>query len=126
MLLHDRGIMVALEVVAADIPVPSEPEHLARRLSELSPFMWSGGSLTEGTVISWELVEYLVRAHGTWAALLEPDGPVHVGHWVVVDGITSEGLVLVRDPVGDAYGLPLGDFAGLWGYTVLVLQKVTP
>ena len=33
MLLYDRGIVVALEVVAAEVPAPSEPEHLAQRLA---------------------------------------------------------------------------------------------
>ena len=126
MLLHDRGILVALEIVARGMPAPSEAEHLAQRLAQLAPFAWSGGSLTEGTVINWELVDYLTTSRGSWAALLEPDGPTQLGHWVVVDGITSDGLVLIRDPSGAAYALPLGDFAGLWGYAILVLQQVTP
>ncbi len=126
MLLLDRGIDISQEVVASGVALPSEAEDLAKRLEQLSPFRWSGGSLSEGTVINWELVEYISGARGSWAALLEPKGHRHIGHWVVVDGVAGEGLVLIRDPAGVAYGLPLGDFAELWGYTVLVVQKDSP
>lgn len=126
MLLADRGFHVSQAVLGTGIAVPSEAEDLARRLSELSHVKWSGGSLSEGTVISWGLVDFISRSRGTWAALLEPHGFGHVGHWVVVDGVSGDGLVLVRDPVGASYGVPLGDFAELWGYTVLVLEKKAP
>ena len=58
-----------------------------------------------------------------WAALLEPQGPRHVGHWVVVDGVDRELLILVRDPVGEAYGIPMLEFLGLWHFAVVVLEK---
>lgn len=76
-----------------------------------------------GMDVTWELVSVLTTERGTWAALLEPMGLGDVGHWVVVDGVSHDGLVLVRDPVGEAYGIPLPDFAALWGYTVLVAQE---
>ena len=107
--------------------MPSQPEDLVLRLNELSPpYSWIGGSLSEETLVTWELVDYLSRARGSWAALLQPRGPGSIGHWVVVDGVSEDGLVLVRDPVGSAYGIPLGDFAEIWRYTVLVLQKEIP
>jgi ABC-type bacteriocin/lantibiotic exporter with double-glycine peptidase domain len=125
MLLLDRGIQITLEAVGAGLARPSEAEDLASRLEELSPFKWSGGALSGGTEICWELLDFITRSRGTWAALLEPFGLAQMGHWVVVDGVSSEGLVLVRDPEGAAYGIPLGDFAELWGYTVLVVQEAT-
>lgn len=105
--------------------MPSLAEDIAARMTELSTTSWRGGALAESMPVSWELISFLISSRGSWAALLQPKGPVAVGHWVVVDGITTDGLVLVRDPVGAAYGIPLADFAASWGYTVLVLQQET-
>lgn len=125
MLLADRGQHVDQATVARDLMMPSLAEDIAARMTELSTTKWRGGALAEGMPVSWELVDYLCGSRGSWAALLQPKGPVAVGHWVVVDGITMDGLVLVRDPVGAAYGIPLADFAAAWSYTVLVLQQET-
>ena len=65
--------------------------------------------------MTWHLLADVTAARGTWAALLEPLGPGRVGHWVVIDGVSHDGLVLVRDPAGDAYAIPLADFVILWG-----------
>lgn len=126
MLLADRGVHVALELVALGLNMPSDAQDLAVKLSSLHAGSWEGGSLEDGTAITWELVDYISRARGTWAALLEPFGPLRTGHWVVVDGIDQEGLILVRDPAGSAYCVPLGTFARLWGYTILVMQEPSP
>jgi hypothetical protein len=125
MLLADRGIRVDQAVVASGFTMPSLAEDVAARLRELSGATWKGGALAQGIPVSWELIEQLSGSFGTFAALLQPNGPVAVGHWVVVDGITSDGLVLVRDPIGAAYGVPLGDFAVVWSYTILVLEQET-
>ena len=126
MLLLDRGLEVSQEAFAGGLAMPSEPGDLVARLHELSPpgLRWQGGSLPRAVLVTWSLVAEVCVSRGTWAALLEPHGHRLPGHWVVVDGITDEGLVLIRDPVGVAYGMPLRDFAVLWGYTVLVLQEV--
>ena len=73
---------------------------------------------------TWEYLRGLSEQVGTWAALLEPRGYREPGHWVVVDGISDEGVVLIRDPVGMAYGMPLHDFSALWRYTVVVIEEV--
>lgn len=126
MLLLDRGLEVSQEAFADGLEMPSEPGDLVARLNELSPpgLRWQGGSLPRAVLVNWNLIAEICQSRGTWAALLEPHGHRLPGHWVVVDGITDEGLVLIRDPVGVAYGMPLRDFAVLWGYTVLVLQEV--
>lgn len=126
MLLRDRGRFVSLETFADGLMMPSEPSDLASRLQAWSPDgpRWLGGSLPPAVTATWDLVAELCHTRGTWAALLEPHGHLRPGHWVVVDEITDEGLVLVRDPDGAAYGMPLRDFAVLWGYTVLVIEEV--
>lgn len=123
MLLADRARVVALGEVEDHLLMPTPAEDLAARLNELSDLRWSGGSLQHGLLVEWELLEHLTRRYGTWAALLEPGGFRSVGHWVVVDGVTVDGLVAIRDPVGQVYGMPLGAFAELWEYTVLVVEE---
>ena len=105
---------------------PASYDDLGRSLTALSQLKWSGGSLEADTRISWHLVNKISMTRGTWAALLEPLGLGQVGHWVVIDGVTDDGVVLVRDPVGEAYGIPMADFAELWGYTILVVEEVSP
>ena len=126
MLLADRGFRVDQEYFASELMMPSQPEDISARLNQLSTLNWKGGCLAEGVPVSWELLDFLCHSRGSWAALLQPRGPTSVGHWVVVDSITDEGLVLVRDPAAGAHGIPLGDFAAVWGYTALVLQQETP
>lgn len=105
--------------------MPTDAMELADRLKSLTEVGWVGGAVMPGTDITWELVSDITTLRGTWAALLEPLGLGPIGHWVVIDGISDDGLVLVRDPVGDAYGIPLADFALLWGYTILVAQEAS-
>ena len=126
MLLRDRGFEVDQAVIGRGLPLPATAERLARRMGDLSTLAWQGGALDVPGGVTWELVGGLSRDLGTWAALLEPYGYRRAGHWVVVDGITEEGVVEIRDPAGEAYGIPLGDFAALWRYSVLVMQEIAP
>jgi len=123
MLLADRGVTVSVEAVESGLAMPSMGHQLAARLNELSALRWQGGSLGTERGVSRELVEFVCRRAGSWAALLEPFGPRRAGHWVVVDGVSPEGLVLVRDPAGSAYGIPMDDFARLWSYTGIVVEE---
>ncbi len=123
MLLADRGLAVELSDVERGLEMPSNHEALAARLSELSGYRWTGGALGGEPRVDWALLDRLTEAAGTWAALLEPLGLGAVGHWVVVDGVSDDGLVLIRDPKGEAYGMTVNDFALVWGYTVLVFQR---
>lgn len=122
MLLDDRGIVSEYEDVADRLMMPSRPRDLASELGLRSGRRWQGGSLPPAHDVTWELLHLLSRTRGTWAALLEPSGLGTVGHWIVVDGVSQDGLVLVRDPAGESYGLPLASFVDMWGYTVLVIE----
>lgn len=122
MLLRDRGLAFDQDVIAASMQLPTEGFELAARLTTLSQRPWKGGAIYLADEPTWEFIVHLSEVRGTWAALLEPLGPTHPGHWVVIDGVTSDGMVLVRDPVGLAYGLPLVAFLSLWQYTVVVIE----
>ncbi len=120
MLLADRGVHASQEDIGFGVVQPTDAPALARRMNELSTRRWEGGALAAAP--TGALVHALCRT-GTWAALLEPGGFRRVGHWVVVDGVGDEAVVLVRDPVGDAYGVPMTEFFDLWHFTVLVLER---
>ena len=111
------------EAIRDCLQLPVDGPRLAKRLTALSHLAWLGGALDVAGDVCADLVQYLSDSRGSWAALLEPHGPRHVGHWVVVDGLSPDGLVLVRDPDGDAYGTPVEEFLTLWHYAVLVLEE---
>ncbi len=126
MLFADRGLGISQEAISDGISsLPVDGRDLAKRLNELAPLRWMGGGLLTLHEPDWELILRLNRFHGTWAALLEPHGPRHVGHRVVVDGMTDVGVVLVRDPAGAAYGIPFEEFVSLWRYTTVVVEEVS-
>lgn len=123
MLLRDRGLQADQDDIADDLLLPCSAAPLARRMTELSMSRWSGGTLADLPSSLASVVDTLTRSRGSWGALLEPFGFRSVGHWVVVDGIDSAGVVLVRDPVGQAYGIPLEEFGALWRYAILVIEE---
>jgi ABC-type bacteriocin/lantibiotic exporter with double-glycine peptidase domain len=126
MLLADRGVDVRVADVETGLPMPSMGHQIAARLNQLSDLRWQGGSLGVEGRVTRELVEFISGRAGSWAALLEPFGPTRAGHWVVVDGVSGDGLVLIRDPAGSAYGIPMDDFGRLWSYTGIVFREDRP
>lgn len=124
MLLADRGWEIDQKTIAEGMELPMDGPRLAQRLRDLSALEWIGGAwyLPDGPVR--EIVATHCNRYGTWAALLEPNGPRRVGHWVVVDGLSEQEGVWVRDPVGQAYGIPVAEFLSLWQFTVLVYEEV--
>ena len=123
MLLRDRGYSVDQAQISDGLPLPADAPQLADRLSAISERRWKGGALVLPFEPDWSLLVGIAEARGSWAALLEPRGPAQIGHWVVVDGATHEGVVLVRDPFWGAYGIPLVEFQLLWRYTVVVIEE---
>jgi len=123
MLLADRGIEVDQDASAEPMMLPCGAPDLARRLSELSSTAWTGGSLAELPKSPGAVVREICIRHGSWAALLEPHGFRRVGHWVVVDQVNNDGVILLRDPVGEAYGISAEEFASLWSYAMLVMES---
>ena len=121
-LLRDRGIVIGQEVIAQGVPLPAEAGFLAERLQVLSGLEWQGGAAVLPGAPPNELIELLCHVSGTWGALLQPRGFRSVGHWLVVDGLSPRSDVLVRDPVGFAYGIPIADFMEAWRYTVVVRE----
>jgi ABC-type bacteriocin/lantibiotic exporter with double-glycine peptidase domain len=126
MLLEDRGVRASQEQIGASLALPAEAAALARAMNGVSPLRWQGGALNLADSPDQDLVEATCSVFTSWAALLEPGGPKHVGHWVVVDGVDVELLVMVRDPIGAAYGIPITEFLGLWRYAVVILEQELP
>lgn len=125
MLLHDRGQQVDQSVLAMALAEPTDGPRLAGCLSDVSTIRWMGGVLARTRPPNWDFVAAICADYSSWAALLEPGGPTEVGHWVVVDGVSADGLVLVRDPAVGPYGIPMEEFLDLWRYTVVVLPRST-
>ena len=122
MLLADRGLTFSQREIAEWTPLPASAHYLAATLSRLSGLDWRGGAIRLSGAPPGQLVELLCEVSGSWGALLQPGGLNRIGHWVVVDGLSRKGEVLVRDPVGAAYGIPVGDFSAVWRYTMHVRE----
>lgn len=125
MLLADRGFAISQEQITAGVPLPASAQDLAARMQELSGIPWIG-AFANVEVPTIRTVRGICTERGSWAALLEPFGYRQIGHWVVVDGVSREGVVWIRDPRGLAYGMPLTEFLELWRYTMMVIEEVTP
>lgn len=57
---------------------------------------------------------------GSWAALLKAGG--RGAHWVVVDGVSRDGIMRVRDPGGWRAELSPEAVERLWRYTEAVYR----
>lgn len=122
MLFADRGVLVGQSVIATGLRLPTNGTHLAEAMNRaFGGLRWRGGSIDESA--SPLLVANLCTA-GSWAALLEPSGVNHVGHWVVVDAVDVErAVIVVRDPIGLAFGVPIVAFTALWRFTALIVEQ---
>ena len=121
MLFADRGRAIDQVLIADGLYLAHgvRAPELADKMNECTDIVWDGGVLESSA--SYVLMQRANR-HGTWAVLLLPNGPNHVGHWVVVDNIYPDSVV-VRDPVGQAFRIPIGDFVQLWFHTALVTEE---
>lgn len=124
MLLRDRGFDVDQGTIADGLPLPATAEHLAARMRALSTIPWIGAFISIENGASWDFVAALTAEQVSWAALLEPGGFRATGHWVVVDDVSIEGIVTLRDPRGEVVLQPMEEFLVLWRYTVMVVEEV--
>lgn len=125
MLLADRGIAVTQQEIGVGLRLPIDGADLADRMTAVSGLHWLGGAIAGQVPPRIDLVASLLATHGTWAALLEPEGFREMGHWVVVDGVSTvvAGVsVDVRDPIGYAFSVPAAEFLRLWHFTSLVIE----
>lgn len=123
MLLRDRGCEGDQRLIAGGDWTPFGEKRLAMRLTQVSNLRWVGAAFDLSGEPTAPLVSWLCRRRGSWAALLLPTGHRDVGHWVVVDAVSNESVILVRDPVGQAYGMLADEFLRLWSYTVHVAEE---
>jgi len=91
---------------------PYTTPELARVLTDLSDgLLWKGDPVTarfEPTEMSLQQVMTAMRQHAPWIAMMWETFD-SIGHFVVVDAAT-EHEVLVRDPRGQLYAIPMDDF----------------
>lgn len=123
MLLRDRGFDIGQNLISEGLALPTSAVYLALRMSQLSSVRWLG-AFANVEAPSLELVTDISAQRGSWAALLEPTGFREVGHWVVVDGVSDDEVILIRDPDGSAYGMPITEFLELWHYSMMVIEVI--
>lgn len=116
MLLRDRGINVTQVAIATEIGVPVNCRSLAWGLNFFSPEsspLWQGGPL-DITGATYSQVFEALNTTGSWAAILWEVG-ASIGHMVVIDGISNDGYILIRDPwQGTRYKMIKDDLLLYW------------
>ena len=108
MLLRDRGVAVSQGIIAARAGTPSGADEPAQALNEHDlGGTWFGSGVTEESFDG-------LNATGSWAAMFFESG-ARFGHWVVVEGVNNEGLVIVLDSAdGTRYLMELDEFLSHW------------
>jgi hypothetical protein len=108
MLLGDRGIAVDQSAFGDSL---TSAQDLAAELNSVDGG-WIGAGVDPSSLVA------LTRT-GSWSAMMWESG-ARTGHWVVVEGISPEGLVKVRDPFdATRYEMTQSDFVKSWsGYSV--------
>jgi hypothetical protein len=108
MLLGDRGIAVDQSAFGDSL---TSAHGLAAELNSVDGG-WIGAGVEPSSLVA------LTRT-GSWSAMMWEPG-AHTGHWVVVEGISPEGLVNIRDPFdATRYKMNQSDFVKSWsGYSV--------
>lgn len=109
MLLSSRGIPASQVTLGGEL---TSAQSLSDKLNSVSPG-WIGAPVEASSFSG-------LNRTGSWGAMMWEPGS-KVGHWVVVDGVNSAGLVIVRDPagLGTVYTMTVTDFKNTWnGYAV--------
>jgi hypothetical protein len=104
MLTHGK---VTQAWVLHDVGDGARAAQLAHALDEIWPRAWRGGLVDE------QALDILDR-HGPWVA--EFRGDHDCIHYVVVDGVTPDGMIRIRDPFGQGstYLMTRAEFLHTW------------
>jgi hypothetical protein len=108
MLLGDRGIAIDQSAIGDSL---TSAQGLAASLNSVDSG-WIGAGVDPSSLAA------LTRT-GSWSAMMWEPG-ARAGHWVVVDGISPDGLVNIRDPFdATRYEVTQSEFLKYWsGYSV--------
>ena len=110
MLLQSRGIKLAQYEILAKIGQPATVQRLAGCLNEvdvLGEIRWHGLFVATGGL-------RLLARTGVWGAVLREGNPL--GHLVVVEDLTKQDLVAIKDPYdATRYEMQREEFLLHWG-----------
>lgn len=116
MLLKDCGITVTQAAIIAKTGLPITAMRLAEVMNSFDtsqPPRWVGGPLGIRRATQADVFEVL-NTTGSWIAMLWETGG-KIGHMVVVDGVSEQGYVLIRDPwQATRYKMRQDDFLQYW------------
>jgi len=98
---------ISQEWLAEQLPDGARAPEIAEALNEVSAHTWQGG------LVDKEAFD-LLTARGRWSAELQGEGGCV--HFVVVDGLTKDGLVRIHDPRGQGttYLMTQEEFLRVW------------
>lgn len=117
MLLFNRGLVVTQARIRDIIGEPAEFGSLARALNEFDKATDDGRSW-RGLTTDDQSLDTLFRQKN-WAVILCE--PLTMGHAVLVDGRTPNGLVKIKDPLDQtSYKMARADFLAHWGGQVIL------
>ncbi len=82
-------------------------QDLARAMNARGSTEWIANAVDDTSFAT-------LNQSGSWAALFYERG-AKTGHWVVVDGVSARGRIMIRDPwEGTKYTMSNSDFFGAW------------
>ena len=120
MLLASRGISLSQREILDIIDEPATAEDLARVLNQFDILIedkrWHGIATDEG-----ELKKLLKG--GNFAVILRE--PLLLGHAVLIDGETNDGLIKIKDPFDQTvYKMTVEDFLNHWAGEVIFYGRI--
>lgn len=120
MLLKRRGIRLSQQEI---IDIIGEPAHLGS-LAELlnQADISETGKEWHGVFVEEEILETLLNLESLGVVLREP---FEIGHAVLVEGKTEEGLVKIKDPFDQtSYKMLWEDFLNHWNGEVIFYGRI--
>jgi hypothetical protein len=115
MLLERRGISLSQRRIIGIIGEPATAEDLARVLNQFD--VSTEGRQWHGTATNESELSKLLKG-GSFAAILRE--PLLMGHTVLIDGATNDGLIKIKDPFDQtAYQMTTEEFLNHWAGEVI-------
>ena len=115
MLLASRGIYLSQRQILDIIGEPAYFRSLAEMLNSVN--ILESGKKWQGIVVAIENLSFLLKIENLAVILREP---FEMGHAVLIDGKTTNGLIKIKDPFDQtAYKMTVKDFLKHWNGEVI-------
>ncbi len=119
MLLASRGIFLSQQEILDIIGEPATAEDLAQVLNKFDVLI--EGKRWHGVVADESELKTLLK--GNFAVILRE--PFLLGHTVLIDGETNDGLIKIKDPFDQtAYQMTVEDFLNHWAGEVIFYGRI--